>query len=449
MKKRLALPIAVLALFGLMTAFASTAQAFPTRTTPCSGCHSGPNVPVAATLVSVTPSLAIYNVSAPTASAIAVFDGATKLATFTATSGQFSVAPGKTYSIFAVTGPTTSDGLGQTSISPVAPVADKTAPTTVSNAKATYVSTAAIKLTATDNVGGSGVAATYYRLDGAAQVSGTSINVTTVGAHTLEFWSVDVAGNSELHKTAAFTITAPVPDTTAPTTTSNAVANYYNSATVRLTATDNAGGSGVAATYYRLDGGAQVTGTSISVTTVGSHTIEFWSADVAGNIETPHKTASFEVTIPSTPPTPVYRFYNKRSGSHFYTASVVERDTLIAKLSAAYSLDGVAFTVNTLNPDNNTPLYRFYNRENGSHFYTASESEKANIIAAMSDDYVYDGPAYNVSTTKVAGAATVYRFYNKSNGSHFYTASESEKANVVANLSATYSLDGVAYYLAP
>ncbi len=35
-----------------------------------------------ATLVSVTPSLAIYNVSAPSAGAIAVFDGATKLATF-------------------------------------------------------------------------------------------------------------------------------------------------------------------------------------------------------------------------------------------------------------------------------------------------------------------------------------------------------------------------------
>ncbi len=127
----------------------------------------------------------------------------------------------------------------------------------------------------------------------------------------------------------------------------------------------------------------------------------------------------------------------------------VERDTLIAKLSSAYSLDGVAFTVNTLNPDNNTPLHRFYNKENGSHFYTASESEKANIIATMSDDYVYDGPAYNVSTTKVAGATTVYRFYNKSNGSHFYTASEAEKANVLAHLSATYSLDGVAYYLAP
>ncbi len=109
----------------------------------------------------------------------------------------------------------------------------------------------------------------------------------------------------------------------------------------------------------------------------------------------------------------------------------------------------MAFTVNTLNPANSSPLYRFYNKKNGSHFYTASESEKATLIATMSGTFGYDGPAYNVSTTKVAGATTVYRFYNKSNGSHFYTASETEKASVLANLSATYSLDGAAYYLAP
>ena len=43
----------------------------------------------------------------------------------------------------------------------------------------------------------------------------------------------------------------------------------------------------------------------------------------------------------------------------------------------------------------------------------------------------------------------MYRFYNKMNGSHFYTASEAEKNSVLANLSATYSLDGVAFYVAP
>ncbi len=96
-----------------------------------------------------------------------------------------------------------------------------------------------------------------------------------------------------------------------------------------------------------------------------------------------------------------------------------------------------------------TPLYRFYNKKNGSHFYTASEAEKASVLANLSTIYQLDGPAYNVSATPAAGTVPVYRFYNKKNGSHFYTASEAEKASVHANLSAIYQLDGVAFFVAP
>ena len=82
----------------------------------------------------------------------------------------------------------------------------------MSDAEATYVSTATIELTATD--ADSGVADTFYVLDGGVQVTGTSISVTALGAHTLEFWSVDVAGNVEARNTASFTVTAPpVPST--------------------------------------------------------------------------------------------------------------------------------------------------------------------------------------------------------------------------------------------
>ncbi|MHB8705315.1 MAG: OmpL47-type beta-barrel domain-containing protein, partial [Coriobacteriia bacterium] len=131
---------------------------------------------------------------------------------------------------------------------------------------------------------------------------------TALGSHTIEFWSVDVAGNAETHKTVSFTITAPVVlDTTAPVTTSDAKTTYVSSATVKLTATD--AGSGVAATYYKLDGGAQTSGTTVSVTALGSHTIEFWSVDVAGNAET-HKTVSFTITAPA--PAPVGDTYTVR-----------------------------------------------------------------------------------------------------------------------------------------
>jgi len=699
MKKRFALPLIALVLFVLMAAFATTAQATPSKTSQCSGCHDGVNVPVTATLASATAASTTYNVSAPGANAIAVFDGTTKLTTIVAASGQFTVANGKTYTVFSVKGPSTSSGLGQTTVSPTAPV-DSTPPVTTSDAKTTYVSTATIKLTATDT-GGSGVAATYYRLDGGLQTSGTTVVVSSLGAHTLEFWSVDVKGNTELHKTAAFTITAPpdttppvttsdakatyvatatikltatdassavtatyykldggaqvagtsitvntvgahtlefwsvdakgniemphktasfsitaAPDLTAPATTSDAIAQYTSTATIKLTATDT-GGSGVAGTYYRLDGGAQVTGTTVTVSTIGFHTLEFWSADKSGNIETPHKTVSFSVVAPPdltapvttsdakpsylsfasitlnatdagsgvaatyykldggaqvagtsvytivpgahtlefwsvdtsanveahktvsfnltidttapvttsnavatyyntaaikltatdvggtgvahtyyvldadpqaegttvnvsalgshtlefwsedtsanveahktvtfevverlVPPTPVYRFYNLLNGSHFYTASESERDAVLNTQASVYVLDGMAFTVNSLDPNNNSPLYRFYNKKSGSHFYTASAAEKAYVTDELDDVYSYDGPAYNVGTKPFAGAVTVWRFYNKLNGSHFYTRDMAEKANVEANLKAIYQLDGPAYYIA-
>ena len=241
MKKRLLLPVAAIAFVGLMASFATTAQAFPTKTSNCSGCHSGVNIPITATLATTTGTSATYNFSATGANAVVVFDGATKIFTFTAASGQFTVTTGKTYTVQAVAGPSTGDGFGSTTVSPVAAVIDATAPVTASNAKTTYVGSAAIALTATD--AGSGVAGTYYILDGGIQMTGTSVNVTTLGAHTLEFWSADVAGNVELHKTAAFTVTAPVVlDTTAPVTTSDAKASYVASAAIKFTATDAGSG---------------------------------------------------------------------------------------------------------------------------------------------------------------------------------------------------------------
>jgi len=204
------------------------------------------------------------------------------------------VTTGKTYTLYAVKGPSTGDGVGSKTISPVAAVVDATAPVTTSNALANYVSSASIKLTATDV--GTGVANTYYKLDGSVQTLGTAITTSVLGAHTIEFWSVDKAGNTETHKTASFTVTAPVVlDTTPPVTTSNVVASYVSNALITFSATD--AGSGVANTYYILDGGLQTIGKSVSVTALGAHTLQFWSVDAAGNAEL-HKNAAFTITAP-------------------------------------------------------------------------------------------------------------------------------------------------------
>jgi len=98
---------------------------------------------------------------------------------------------------------------------------DTVPPLTASDATATYDTSATITLTAVDNDGGSGVAATYWSLDGAATATGTVVTTSDVGTHTLTFWSVDNAGNAETPTTVTFTVTdaqpsPPAPDQTPP-----------------------------------------------------------------------------------------------------------------------------------------------------------------------------------------------------------------------------------------
>jgi hypothetical protein len=233
-------------------------------------------------------------------------------------------------------------------------------------------------------------------------------------------------------------------DTTPPTTTSDAQSCYLGLATVHLSATD-VGGSGVAATYYRIDNGAQTAGTVPTVLGIGPHTLEFWSVDGAGNIETPHKTASF--TTYSMTTTLVWRFYNLRTGTHFYTADATERDTVINTQGSTYRFDGLAYTIDTAVAANDVPLYRFYNLRTGTHFYTADESEKSGILATQASTYHLDGVAYMVASTPTS-STPVYRFYNVRTGTHFYTADENEKASVIANLGATYRYEGPAFFIA-
>jgi hypothetical protein len=163
--------------------------------------------------------------------------------------------------------------------------------------------------------------------------------------------------------------------------------------------------------------------------------------------------ATSEILDPgSQPPAPkpqtlVHRFYNVRTGTHFYTASAAEKDNVIATLSSTYRYEGAAYTVNNDNPDNNVPLHRFYNVRTGTHFYTASTAEKDKVVATLSSSYRYEGVAYYVSSR--VGGQPVHRFYNVRTGTHFYTASADEKAAVIAKLSSTYRYEGPAFYLAP
>ena len=150
--------------------------------------------------------------------------------------------------------------------------------------------------------------------------------------------------------------------------------------------------------------------------------------------------------MPYTPQT-VHRFFNRRNGSHFYTADESERARVAGTLTSTYAYDGPAYHVNTTNPSNMRPLYRFYNRRNGSHFYTVDPAERDRVRSTLARTYSYDGPAYNVSTFPWF-SQPVYRFFNRRNGSHFYTVDIAERNRVMTTLTSTYTYEGIGFYIA-
>jgi hypothetical protein len=101
------------------------------------------------------------------------------------------------------------------------------------------------------------------------------MGVDAEGPHTLVCTAEDAAGRTA-SATATFTI-----DWQAPTTVIAGSSTYVAPATVRLDAHDV--GTAVAHTYYRVDGGSQTEGTAIPLG-VGSHTLEYWSEDLSGNV---------------------------------------------------------------------------------------------------------------------------------------------------------------------
>jgi outer membrane protein assembly factor BamB len=144
-----------------------------------------------------------------------------------------------------------------------------------------------VTLNASDSL--SGVANTFYTIDGGPMQNYMGqFSLTGDGTHTVEAWTVDVAGNEEVHKTRTVNI-----DTTAPVTQSTIFGTegtapwYRTPVQVSLTASDNL--SGVANTFYRIDDGVvQTYSGPVVIADQGFHFIEYWSVDFLNNTEISH-----------------------------------------------------------------------------------------------------------------------------------------------------------------
>lgn len=98
----------------------------------------------------------------------------------------------------------------------------------------------------------------------------------------------------------------------------------------------------------------------------------------------------------------------------------------------------------------NFSAYRFYRKDASIHFYTASESEIYNILANdRLNNWVFEGVAYNAFSSSNSLTIPLYRFYRTDAAVHFYTASETEKNSIIANGGSTWNFEGIAYYVFP
>ncbi|KXK63623.1 PKD domain-containing protein [Micromonospora rosaria] len=173
-----------------------------------------------------------------------------------------------------------------------------------------------------------------YSADGEDWTSLGELTSTAVGA-TPKVGLFTLGANQTARKTASFDyfrLTTGQVDGTAPVTTAEVagtpVDGWHTAATtVTLTATDEAGGSGVARTEYQLGGATAWTAYTapVEITGDGEHELRFRSTDEAGNVE---ETKSVTVRIDTTAPVSTAAFAPANDeGWHDGTVPVVLTST--------------------------------------------------------------------------------------------------------------------------
>ncbi len=128
----------------------------------------------------------------------------------------------------------------------------------------------------------------------------------------------------------------------------------------------------------------------------------------------------------------VYRFFDTHYGTHFFSGSPSERDTIIAtRPDLVFEGVGLQSVDPASNDPNSAPVYRFFDSVYGTHFFTASASER-DIIIQTRPDLLFEGTGFYEHTAQQPGDVAVYRFFDTNYGTHFYTADPGERATVLA-----------------
>ncbi|MGY4644961.1 hypothetical protein [Cellulomonas sp. URHB0016] len=168
-----------------------------------------------------------------------------------------------------------------------------------------------------------------------------------------------------------------------------------------------------------------------------AHSDYGWVANIV-LVQYPHSTAAADEM-------PLYRFYVPSTGTHFYSTSDGERNTVIGYPEYLYE-GRVAYIKSPYATSSTTPLSdlnRFQLKGTASHFYTANTVEYAQVVGFP--QYQLNGIAGRVFSANGPGLSAMHRFYRPASGTHFYSANPDEIALV--KTMPEYQYEGPAFYL--
>jgi hypothetical protein len=224
------------------------------------------------------------------------------------------------------------------------------------------------------------------------------------GDNVLVRWRVDTNATepSTIYQVREICIVAQVdtnPPITIGTLSGTVIYGWYSSP-VTFTATASDDVSGVAATYYRIDGGSTLTYSApITISVNGEHQIEYWSVDNVGNEEAHQFTPTFKIDTGDAPSVAItapgdglYLFGNQLlslSGRTIiiggFTVQATASDDDSGVYAVTFALDGTVFAEDASSP------YSAYcgEKHTGAGTITVTAEDFTGQTASASKDITY------------------------------------------------------------
>ena len=290
---------------------------------------------------------------------------------------------------------------------------------------------------------------------GAGAVAGGTGTVTVSnggllqsGAITIESNSTLTVDQSSLVATGAIALAGGTADLF--TLTNATAVSFGATGTLRVHAVT---GSNTLGSFGYGDQVDVAAGTAVSlngsVLTVGAGTINLGVAPANASYQL-FADGSGGAVATLTPKTiGVYRFFDTHFGTHFYTADANEAAVVAATRSdltpegpGGIGLQAVSVAANDPNA---AAVYRFNDSTNGTHFFTASASERDSLIAGRPDLQYEAGSTFYEHVVAQIGDTAVYRYFDNLHGTHFYTDSLTEKGTIDSTRS-DLVYEGIGFY---